>query len=175
MGPVGWTLVVLGLLAGAISLATLIGALLPREHVASRRLNLAQSSQSVFDVLNDPLHYPEWWSLLKSVDALPDREGKRVVRVTYNDGNRFQLVFDEVASPTRLVVRIDDESKFFQGTWTYDIAPTEKACQITLTEHGEIPNPLIRLMARMMMNPTMYIDLHLNALAGKFGEKATSE
>jgi hypothetical protein len=128
-------------------LAAVMGSLLPRERVGSRRLYLAQSPQTDFDVLNDPLRYPEWRSLLTSVEALPDHEGKSIGPVTYNDGNRFQMVFDEVASPTR----------------------------VALTEHGEIPNPLIRLTARMMLNPTVCINLPLNSLAGKFSEKATPE
>jgi hypothetical protein len=42
--------------------------------------------------------------------------------------------------------------------------------RVTLTEHGSINNPFVRLMAKLCMDPHTYIDKNLKALAGNFGE-----
>ena len=63
-----------------------------------------------------------------------------------------------------------DGMKAKGGTWTYELEPGADGCRVRLTENGSIPNPLIRFMARMMMDNSQYINLHLKALAEHFGE-----
>ena len=61
----------------------------------------------------------------------------------------------------------------FRGRWEFDIVPREHGSTITITEHGEIPNPFFRFMARMFMDPAMYLELYLKALAKKFKNGTT--
>jgi uncharacterized protein YndB with AHSA1/START domain len=171
MGILGWSLTTAGLLAGLVSVATIVGCFMPRRHVAARTLTLRQPPPAVWAVIRDGQTYPEWWGLIKSVTRLPDRDGKEVWQLDYKDGNRFELRVDEADEPRRLVLRIDDAKKLFEGTWDYALEPAgDGGSRLTLTEHGEINVPFVRLMARLLMSPHMYIDMHLKALAAKFGE-----
>jgi uncharacterized protein YndB with AHSA1/START domain len=170
MGILGWCLMVAGLLAGLVSVATIVGCFLPRGHMATRTLALKQPPEAVWTVLRTGEDYPKWWSIVKTVERQPGADGRELWRLDYMDGNRFVLEVAEAASPSRLVMRIDDVNKLFSGQWDYALEPADGGSRVTLTERGEVANPLIRLMARLMMDPHMYIDVHLKALAAKFGE-----
>jgi hypothetical protein len=63
------------------------------------------------------------------------------------------------------------ESGAVLGTWTYQIIPETDGCRVTLTEDGELKNPIFRLMARMR-GLDKNITLTLNDVAKKFGENA---
>jgi hypothetical protein len=169
MGFLGWSLTVAGLLAGLATVATIVGCFVPRGHVAARTLTLRQSPEAVWGVVRDGPTWPAWWDLLKSVERR-DGGGHELWNLNYKDGNRFALEVTESTAPWHLALRIDDVKKLFAGQWVYDIEAVDGGSRVTLTEHGEIANPFIRLMARMMMDPHMYIDKNLKALAGKFGE-----
>jgi hypothetical protein len=173
MGILGWSLTVAGLLAGLASTATIIGCFLPRGHVAARTLTLRQPPDVVWAVLRDGEGWAGWWDILKAVEQLPDKDGRPVWHFLYKDGNKFQIMLEEAAAPRRLVLRIDDESKLFDGSWSYAIAPADGGSAVTLTEDGNISNPFVRCMARLCMDPHMYIDMNLKALAAKFGETST--
>ncbi len=49
-----------------------------------------------------------------------------------------------------LVVRIADLDLPFGGTWTYEIAPVAGGSTLTITEDGEIYNPIFRVMSRFV-------------------------
>lgn len=169
-GILGWTLTVAGLLAGLVGVAAIAGCFIPRGHVAERSLTLRQPPSAVWAAIRDGEAYPQWWGLIKTVTRLPDRDRKEVWQLDYKDGSRFELRVEESAEPRRLVLRIDDAKKLFEGTWEYALEPADGGSRLTLTEHGEINVPFVRLMARLMMDPHTYIDMHLKALAAKFGE-----
>ncbi|MBX7103094.1 MAG: SRPBCC family protein [Gemmataceae bacterium] len=171
MGWLGWMLTITGLLIGLVSLMTIVGVFIPRDHVATRSLTLSCPPADVYELWRKTDEWPTWWKLVKSVENLPDPEGRKAVRLTYVDKNCFDLIVEE-APPHRMVTRIDDRNKMFEGTWTYEVEPTPTGCVVRLTERGTIPNPLIRTMARLMMNPAMYIEIHLKALAERCGSPA---
>ena len=81
----------------------------------------------------------------------------------------------ETPTEIELVRTIADEKGPFRGRWEYDITAQEQGSKITITEHGEIPNPFFRFMARVFMDPAMYLELYLKALAKKFNEPAVLE
>ena len=172
MGWLGWSLVILGLLAGLVSTLTIVGAFLPRDHVASRELNLKRPPAEVWKLLRDAPTWPTWWKTLKSVESLPERNGSPAFRLVYANGrNQFDLTMIKANEPTEIVTKIDDVNKMFEGTWTWSISPTAEGCIVRLTENGSIPNPFFRCMAKMMMNPAMYIEMNLKDLALLHGEE----
>jgi hypothetical protein len=170
MGILGWSLTVVGLLAGAAGVATIAGCFVPRGHVAARTLTLRQPPEAVWGVLRDGESWPGWWDLLKSVRRQTAGDGHEQWDLDYKDGNGFVLGVDESTAPWRLALRIDDVKRLFEGRWEYDIAAVDGGSRVTLTEYGSINNPFVRLMAKLCMDPHMYIDKNLKALAGKFGE-----
>jgi hypothetical protein len=165
-----WSLLALAGVLVLVAGMTVVGCFLPRGHLASRTLSLKQSRDSVLTAIRDLEGSPEWWKLIRSVERLPDADGSPRYRLTYHDGNRFQIRVSDGPEPGSVVWTIADEKKLFEGSWSFDVAPSGNGCRVTLTERGEIANPFIRCMARMMMRPTRYIDIYLNALADRFSE-----
>ena len=71
--------------------------------------------------------------------------------------------------PYRMVSQIVD-NKSFGGTWTYELTPTEGGCELTITESGEIYNPIFRVFARFVFGYTATMETYLKQLGTKFGE-----
>jgi hypothetical protein len=163
-------LIVLGVLAGVFALIVLVGAFLPRRHVVARALKTARPPGAVWQVITDYAAVPTWHQDVTAVERLPDRDGHPLWRETYRGNYPILLETTEAVEPRRLVRRIADENGPFSGRWEYDLAAEDGGCRITITEHGEVPNPFFRLMARLLMDPALYLELYLRALAVKLGE-----
>ncbi len=138
-----------------------IGYALPVQHVAFRSATFGQPADDIFAVLTDPAHFADWRSDVTSVEVLGAaplrwREHGRSGAITF--------VVDESAPPRRLVTRIDDRSLPFGGTWTYDLAPDGAGTTVTITEHGEVYNPLFRFMSRFVFGQTATMDAYLASL-----------
>ena len=73
------------------------------------------------------------------------------------------LATERSEPPRLLVVRIDPGLPF-GGTWTYEVAPVPGGSTLTITENGEIYNPLFRFMARYIFGYEGTIETYMAAL-----------
>ncbi|HEY7596562.1 MAG TPA: SRPBCC family protein [Actinophytocola sp.] len=171
----GW-LVITGIVVGVLVLVVLavmaIGAALPKEHVAARRISLPVEPPEVWAALTDVSAFPAWRPRVERVEVLGTdplrwREFGRDGKITFE--------MSETDAPRRLVSRITDDKLPFGGTWTYDIAPSGGGSTVTVTEHGEVRNVLFRFVSRFVMGHTATIDGYLTALGGKFGHPVTPD
>ena len=172
MGVLGWILLGIGVLLGVSVLIVVTGMLLPRAHVASRSLKIQAPPEKIWQVIRDFRNVPTWHSDVIRVERLPDHHGREVWRETYKGGYLMKLETAEILPPRRLIRTIADEKGPFTGCWEFEIITAEEGSRITITEKGEVSNPLIRFMFRLFMNPAMYLEKYLKALATKFGEAA---
>jgi len=159
-------------LAGTLILITVIGLFLPKAHQVARSTSLKAAPEAIWRVITDFAKVPAWHAGVEKVERLPDSNGHEVWRETFAGGYLMRLETLEVIAPRRLVRAITDETGPFSGRWEFDIAAAETGSRVTLTEYGEIANPFFRFMARLFMNPAMYVEIYLQALAGKFNEPA---
>jgi hypothetical protein len=170
-----WVGIVAGVLAGLILLIALAGLFFKKAHVVGRSLALQQTPETIWQTISDFPNQPNWCGLVTKAERQPDQNGQEVWRETYTGNYPILLRTTEAVPPTRLVRTIADEKGPFRGRWEFDIAPKDQGCTVTITEHGEIPNPFFRFMARMFMDPAMYLELYLKALAKKFNETGVLE
>ena len=144
-----WTaIVVVGLIALAAVVA-LVGTFLPKSHRASKTMVLAATPATIYAAITDVANYSRWRSDLKGVEVLPDDgQGPRF----REDGNNGKITFRfETLEPNRRVVtRIADPSLAFGGTWTYDLTPSGNGTELTITEDGEVYNPIFRTISKFM-------------------------
>jgi hypothetical protein len=166
-----WTLIAAGIVAGLLLLVAIIGALLPKGHVASTRISLRASPETVWSVLADFERHPTWRKGLKTMERLPDRRGLPTWRETSGFGP-LTLVVEDFQPPLRMVTRIDDPDLPFGGSWTYQIQPTDLGCDITITEEGEIRNPFFRFMARFIFGYHATLRDYLQSLAVRLGDSS---
>jgi uncharacterized protein YndB with AHSA1/START domain len=164
-----WILIVVGVIAGLIGLIAIIGSLMPKSHTASRSTVINKSPEVLWQAITDFAAFPQWRTDIKNVEALPDREGHKVWR---EDGKNGMLTLEtiEASPPSRLVLRIADPDLPYGGTWTYELQSTGAGSRLTITEDGEIYNPIFRFMGRLFFSPTASIETYLKALGKKYGE-----
>lgn len=160
--------VVIAVLAGAVAI---IGAMLPRNHKASRTARFKQPPEMLWQAITDYAGSPAWRADLKAVERLPDQDGHQVWREIDKHGQAMPLETVESLPPRRLVRRIADPKLPFGGTWTYEISPSEAGSALTITEDGEVYNPIFRFVSRFVFGHTATIDGYLKALGKKFNQE----
>lgn len=160
--------IVLGLIA-LVALLFGVGLLLPRDHVATSEIVLAQPPDSVWPVVRDLGALQGTWADLESATRLPDRDGREVWEQRVS-GFPMRLVVEEERPPSRLVTRVDtDAAAAFGGTWTYVVEPAARGTRVRVTEAGWVRNPLFRVMMAVGGVHTT-LDGYLRALGARFGE-----
>ena len=169
-----WVLVAAGAIIGLVALVALIGSLLPKNHVASRTARLQQPPEAVWQVITDFAAQPSWQSDLRGVERLPDQNGHPVWK-EIRKGGPLILENVEFTPPRRMVRRIADPSLPFGGNWTYQIEPSAGGCTLTITENGEVYNPIFRFVSRFLMDQASTIEAYLKALGKKLGQEVSFE
>lgn len=134
-------LIALALVIVPVALVVLIGAMLPVAHHAQRTAQLSKSPAEVYAVLAGPT---DW------------QPGRKVP---------FEQL--EANPPRKLVTRISDRSLPFGGTWTYELKPSNMGTELTITEDGEVYNPLFRFVSKFVIGHTATIDQYIGALKKK--------
>jgi hypothetical protein len=70
-------------------------------------------------------------------------------------------------------MKIDATDLAFGGTWTYELRDDRGGTEITITERGEVYNPIFRTLSRFVFGHTATIDAYMKSLSRKFGEPAS--
>lgn len=151
-----FTLLGLVVLAGAL---TAVGYMLPKAHRASRTLVYPAQPPAVFAAITDFARFPEWRTGIKSVELLPDDGRGARFREHGKDGVITYRV-ERLDPHSKLVTRIDDPSLPFGGSWTLEVAPAEGGTALTITEDGEVYNPIFRLLSKTVFSPYSTIDTY---------------
>jgi hypothetical protein len=138
-----------------------IGAALPREHVASRKIVISASPNDVFALIAGP---SDWRGIKYELLA----QSPLKWRETDSSGDAITYERVETVAPTRIVNRIADPKLPFGGSWTYEISPAGNGTELTITENGEVYNPLFRFVSRFIMGHTATIEKYQRDLAARF-------
>ena len=166
-----WALIVVGGLVGIIVLMAVIGAFIPREHVASSAVVIRQPPETLYATVRDLAGLPAWWPDMKQSQRVDDPAGREVWDQKMS-GFAMRAVVSEAVAPARLVTTIDAPPDApFGGTWTYEIAATPEGSQVTVTERGWIANPIFRFLSKVVFGYYGTQDGYLKALGRKFGEE----
>ncbi len=136
MGPI---LTLLGALAVLVLGLFGYGKTLPVAHVASKSRRISARPEIIWGLINDPVASKGW-------------------------GGDTKTEVVEQDAPRLLVTKIVGESAF-GGTWTLEIAPEgHDASNVTITERGEVYNPVFRVLSRYVFGQTRSIDAYLAKL-----------
>jgi hypothetical protein len=157
-------------LASLVVLIVVIGALLPRDHVATRIGRYHQPPDAIWKAITDVDAMPSWREGLKSVEHLPDSKGLPAHLEITSDG-KIPFETMEMMPPQKLVTRIADPKLPYGGTWTYEITPTPEGATLRITERGYVTNPFFRFMSKFVFGQTSTMETYLKSLAKKFGEE----
>ena len=168
-------LLILATLALLVAVAWLIGALLPREHTATRSLVLRRSASELFGVARDLAHHSEWRHDVRTVEILSAAGAPVRYREVSGHGAIVYTLRSE-EPPHRLVTAIDDPSQPFGGTWTIEFTPAgEGSTRVRITEQGYVGPALFRFLSRFVFGHTRTMENYLRHLAAKFQQPASIE
>jgi uncharacterized protein YndB with AHSA1/START domain len=142
-----------------VALVFVVGWLEPVGHSASRTLELGAPPDKVFAIVSDASRYPEWNSAVERVEVTGEPGPGQHVRL-FGSYGEIPYTVEALQPPSRMVTRIDSGLDF-GGTWTYDLRPSGAGTRITITEDGEVYNPLFRFMARFVFGHHATIDQFL--------------
>ncbi len=160
-----WVFVAVAVLVGLVVLMAIVGSMLPKGHVASRRARFVPSPEAVFAVVTDFAGGASWRSDLERVEMLPDQGGLPAFR----EHGPIAMRVEELHAPDRLVTRIADPDLPFGGTWTWELSADGTGTAITVTERGEVRNPIFRFLSRFVFGHTATLDRVLADLGAKVG------
>src|SRR5947207_21991 len=108
-----WTLYIGGGLVALVVLVTIVGALLPRDHVASTTATIKAAPDSVWRAISDVAAAASWRDVQK-VEILSAGPPLRWKEVSKFGPISYEQV--ESTAPTKFVSRITDTDQGFGGT-----------------------------------------------------------
>jgi uncharacterized protein YndB with AHSA1/START domain len=183
--------VIVGGLVLLVAVVAVIGMMLPQNHVAARMVRVRHTPEQVFAIISDVEKVPTWRSEVTRVEILPLDDGRVMFREHGSDAVTYRVEASE--PPRRRVVRIADANLPYGGTWTYELTPAAAGTsanatanatanadaapltQVTITERGEVYNPIFRFMSRFVFSHHATIDAYLTALGKRLGEPVSPE
>ena len=165
-------LVSVGVLIAVVLLVVAVGYALPVKHTATRETVVPADTATVFTVIATPTEFPQWRRGVKSVEMLSPVDGKPSFREVGGDGT-ITYVYDEVVPGKRLVSRIADKSLPFGGSWTFELTPANAGTRVSITENGEVYNPVFRFVSRFIFGHDHTIARYLEDLEARVSSSAT--
>jgi hypothetical protein len=167
-----YVLIALGLLVALGLVVLLIGAMLPVSHRTSRRATYHRPAADAIKLIATASEFPLWRRAVTKVEMLSGPSGRQRYR---EQGKNGSIVYEvEGLTPNQgLVTRIVDPSLPFGGTWTYALVQEGAITTLTITEDGEVYNPVFRFVSRFVMGHNTTIDEFLTDLGKRLGESKT--
>ncbi len=164
-----WSLVFLAAVLALIGLSVLAGKRLPQSHHAVCRASYRTAAQDIWETITDFEAMPSWRADLQRVERADERNG-HPVWVEVSRQGRMPLEVEKLDPPRRMVTRIAEPKLPFGGTWTFELSEVSEGVTLTITEDGEIYNPIFRFMARYVFGYHGTLKRYLTALGARLGE-----
>jgi hypothetical protein len=167
---------VVGLVIGLVGLVAVVvgvGLLLPEKHRASESARFRASPERLWETITDFKAYPTWRGGVSAVEHLPDMNGHPVWKETDAHGEGIPYETVESVPNQRLVRRIADSNLPFGGTWEFVLETAPEGTTLTITENGEVYNPVFRFVSKLIIGHNKNIHGYLNDLQNKVAGKTS--
>jgi uncharacterized protein YndB with AHSA1/START domain len=170
MGRVGSWL--LGLLIAIVALGAIVfvvGLMIPAEDETVVSITLAAPPHVVWQVLTDYAALGSWQPQYARTELTTSRSGSQPARwrAVFKDGYVVNFEETEYDAPRRLVNKIADKNLPFGGSWTMVLTPVQEGTHLTLISKAELPNPFLRIAAKLLARPRPILENVLHELKKK--------
>lgn len=163
-----WTILWVGL--GAVLLAAgamiVVGACLPRDHVASGTATVGLPRAAVWSLVRDPMRATTWRGGLDAVEGVVGPAGEPTGWTERSGRHAMPMVVVESVAGERLVTRIADAGLPFGGTWTIELEDAPGGSTLVrVTERGFVSPPPFRFLARFVIGHDRTLQAYLGDLS----------
>ena len=142
-----WFLLILGILVCLVLMIVIIGYLLPIKHTSSIQVSINASPAEIWARLSDFKRYPAWRKDVRSVNVCSPVEWVEV----NNRGDSLPLKVVVQEPGQRLVTQIQGHHLPFGGDWEFRFRDNGGSTTVTITENGEVYNPVFRFVSKFIM------------------------
>jgi hypothetical protein len=164
-------LVVVGVVVVLIAGVAVIGALLPKRHVASRSAVFNAPPERLFQLIAGS---QDWRPDVKSCELI-QQDGKSFQRETSKHGGTVLYELEGIQAPFAIQRRIATENLPYGGTWSFALQPAGSETKVRITEDGEVYNPIFRFVSKFIMGQTATQDAYLAAMGKAVGQDVHAE
>lgn len=164
-----WLMIGAAVLVPLVVAVVTIGFLLPVRHTASGSATFAASADSVFALVADVASYPAWRSGVARVELLSAPGATPVRFREHSGGDAIAFEIAAFEPPRRMVSVIADSTLPFGGRWTFEVtpAPAGAGTTLTITEDGEVYNPVFRFVSRFVIGHASGIEQYLRDVGAR--------
>jgi hypothetical protein len=159
-----WLLILAGILVCVILIVLLIGYFLPVKHTVSVTVTVNGRPEQVWQRLVGFKAYPNWRKDVKAVEVISDTQW---VETDQRD-HRLPFSMNVKDRLRTLVTRIDGKDLPFGGSWVYVLEDRGNATTLTITENGEVYNPVFRFVSKFIMGHTATLKKYSTYLEQSF-------
>ena len=152
-----------------VGIVAFIGSRLPVGHAATRTAIIGAPADVVFNTMTEFASAPSWRKELKNVTVTTDPATGHQLITEDSKYGKMTMEVEQLVPPTRFVTRIVGEGMPYGGAWAHALEAQGNTTRVTITEHGEVYNPLFRFISKYIMGHNGTMDGYLTALGTKFG------
>ena len=154
--------IIVAVIVLVIAVVYLVGYFMPVKHQAIYTVKLKSAPPAVWTVITDRHHFPVWRKGLKKAEV---HDQKRWTEISGDGTIDYE---EDSAIPNQIMVtRIANKNLPFGGSWTFELKPDNGGTQLTITENGEVYNPIFRFMSKYVFGHTATIRQFANDLSKK--------
>ncbi|HEX5636116.1 MAG TPA: SRPBCC family protein [Gammaproteobacteria bacterium] len=147
------------------------GLLLPEKHRASKSARFNVSAEYLWEIITNFEAYPTWRSGVTRIERINDINGHPVWNEINSDNQGIPYETMEAVPLKRLVRRIADPALPFGGSWEFSLESTPEGTMLTITENGEVYNPVFRVISRFVFGHTKNMQAYLNDLQTRIDQQ----
>ena len=169
-----WLGIVLGVIVALVVIVVIIGYTLPKSHVAVSSAQFTRPAADMFRAVTDIASAATWRKDVERIEMLPPN-GNRIAWREVSKGDVVNYEGEIVHAPQpgvpgRFISRIVSKDLPYGGEWIIDVAEHGGGSVVTVTENGEVYNPVFRFVSRYVMGHSATINGYLRALGAHVGE-----
>lgn len=164
-----YVLIGVGIVVLLVVLVAVVGWTLPKHHRVTLGRVYHATPSALFTLISDVRAFPSWRRDVKSVEVLTEDNGHLRWRETTKNGPPITYVVERSVPNELLVGRIADTNLAFGGSWTYQLLPeTPNETMLTITEDGDVYNPIFRFVSRYVIGQSATIEHYLDDVEKRF-------
>jgi len=163
-----WTILLIAL--GLVIAATLVGMVLPKQHIVTFTDHFDRVPEEIWDVMTQVRQYPQWKPDVKDVVVISgDAEPLAWTETSLKDEVTSFRVINSLEPLTWEIQVIHPEIPP-GGKWLFELKPNGEGTDVSVTETAKVNNPLMRFLDRFIIGYTHPLKDYLKALRWRLNE-----